>query len=619
VVTRALRPKQQVRCRDIRRPVAHGRSLSLSPTLVVAALSAVLGALGIPGSAYAFGTGGFGHNEHEQITRAALQCFPPGEPQSSDSPCFGPRSVAQLAGERGYFGAVENPDIDPGQRGSAEAHCDNADYFKERLYPHSPSEAERQFQACVSYLTRRFDRGVSVAENMVAPKQQIAQQASLPSSNSTRSDGRCLFSADDGTGNAKCDVLLAFGRMLHGAEDFYAHSNWTDKTHTDPQKGLLLGLDNPPGLDRTAPSPLLNFTGKIPRLPLGFTTGCYDNQQGPPVYRDSNKLPGSACWQRVIHKYLTKEGGHIALDNTTGHVTTRPGTGHYARGRIAGNYARAVSGGITEARHQWKSFRDALRVRYPKQANFIICALTHDDLRNCLTFSYRAHVESRWDIPIWHQAGVWDLKTGNIPLKQPGDAVGATDASVLLGSGPLNVQGTFHSWRQFPGPDECHQDGNNDPITETEDETSVTADPMVVQVNFDRPIPNGLDGIRLSIPGYPKGAPPSYGAPPAPIWFVEHGFEEWSEPNGLCSVPRHLTDLKHGDLVYALWVTNSAPDVGFLDPAASQWGLEVIDVGRWAGGGISPLAVAHRDAKTMVSNQYGTYVLDEDFELSALP
>ena len=47
------------------------------------------------------------------------------------------------------------------------------------------------------------------------------------------------------------------GRVLHGAQDFYAHSNWADTP--DPTRPV--GVDNPPGLNLPGPSPVLDLHG----------------------------------------------------------------------------------------------------------------------------------------------------------------------------------------------------------------------------------------------------------------------------------------------------------------------------------------------------------------------
>ena len=71
---------------------------------------------------------------------------------------------------------------------------------------------------------------------------------------------------------AKCTALEALGRVLHGAQDFYAHSNWADEA--DPTRPI--GADNPPGLDRPGPSPVLDLrSATSPTVPAELITGCF--------------------------------------------------------------------------------------------------------------------------------------------------------------------------------------------------------------------------------------------------------------------------------------------------------------------------------------------------------
>ena len=72
--------------------------------------------------------------EHERITRAALACA-----GAASSTCFEPRSIANLAGERGTFGGVGAPDSDEIFNGAA--HCDNADFLATAGYPQSRADA----------------------------------------------------------------------------------------------------------------------------------------------------------------------------------------------------------------------------------------------------------------------------------------------------------------------------------------------------------------------------------------------------------------------------------------------------------------------------------------------
>ena len=83
-----------------------GNRRRISTALVAAPLlAAFLLLTPTPPRVHAFGTiNGLGKRaEHERITRAALAC-PPGVKSTGD--CFEPRSIDQLAGHSGTFGAV---------------------------------------------------------------------------------------------------------------------------------------------------------------------------------------------------------------------------------------------------------------------------------------------------------------------------------------------------------------------------------------------------------------------------------------------------------------------------------------------------------------------------------
>src|SRR5438067_7273412 len=85
-----------------------GRHRHLPLSFAALLLAAFL--LYAPARGHAFGTiNGLGQRaEHERIVRAALAC-PPGV--KSDGSCFEPRSLDQLAGHAGTFGAVGAPDL----------------------------------------------------------------------------------------------------------------------------------------------------------------------------------------------------------------------------------------------------------------------------------------------------------------------------------------------------------------------------------------------------------------------------------------------------------------------------------------------------------------------------
>ena len=137
---------------------------------------------------------------------------------------------------------------------------------------------------------------------------------------------------DEGGGPAGQERIEALGRVLHGAQDFYAHSNWADEA--DPARPI--GDENPPGLNLPGPSPVLDLRSPMPpSVPADLTTGCY-------VPKD--EVPGvGACELRVTHAALNKDRGLI--DPVTGQATdpTTP------RGMVGDNFAKAVSGAIARA------------------------------------------------------------------------------------------------------------------------------------------------------------------------------------------------------------------------------------------------------------------------------
>ena len=145
-------------------------------------------------------------------------------------------------------------------------------------------------------------------------------------------------------------AIEGLGRALHGAQDFYAHSNWADQA--DPTRPI--GDDNPPGLNLPGPSPVLDLRSETtPTMPSDLTTGCY-------VLKD--EVPGvGECAQRVTHAALNKDRGLI--DPDTG-KTTDPTT---PRGMVEDNFAKAVSGAVAETRRQWQDFQAELTARYGRE------------------------------------------------------------------------------------------------------------------------------------------------------------------------------------------------------------------------------------------------------------
>lgn len=309
-----------------------------------------------PGSAAGFGTidSGGQNREHERITRAALACA--GD-AGSERNCFAARSIDYLAGHDHEFGAVGAPDSD--ELSDPAAHCDNADYL-DGGYPVSRDQATVGLLDCVNQLRVRFGEGVAAAGGLVDDRGQlIPEEVDI--------DPECKAIEGNET-RAKCASLEGFGRALHGAQDFYAHSNWVD----DADPGRPVGADNPPGLDLPAPSPVLDLrSDTAPSVPTDLSTGCF-------VVRD--EVPGvGECEDRVTHAALNKDRGLI--DPATGR-TTDPTT---PRGMVEDNFAKAVAGATEETQHQWQEFQAELEDRYGRdRGELMACALAHDDpLEDC--------------------------------------------------------------------------------------------------------------------------------------------------------------------------------------------------------------------------------------------
>lgn len=322
--------------------------------LVVAVLAVLL--VTTPGSAAAFGTiEGDGQNrEHERITRAALACAGAG---GSEDDCFQPRSIDLFAGHGRGFGAVGAPDKD--ELSNPAAHCDNVDFLVGD-YPRTRAEATGALLECVDQLRYRFGRAVDVAAGLLDAGGEIIPEEVEPDPDCALGDPTTRGPVDP---RAKCATLEELGRAVHGAQDFYAHSNWADVA--DPTRPV--GPDNPPGLDRPGPSPMLDLRSDAPPdVPAEFSGGCF-------ALRD--QVPGvGECTDRVTHAGLNKDRGMI--DPATGDVTA-PTT---PRGMVEDNFAKAVTGAIAETRRQWEDFRAALTDRYGRdRAAMMICAVAHDD------------------------------------------------------------------------------------------------------------------------------------------------------------------------------------------------------------------------------------------------
>lgn len=219
---------------------------------------------------------------------------------------------------------------------------------------------------CRNELLRRFREGRDAAPGLLGADDRII--------GSEVDSARCTFVGNI-SGDAKCDVFDGFGRALHGVQDFYSHSNWSD----GPVPAAEVTVLNPPGLDEARVAPLLDFRllGP-PAIPAGLITGCFS------VYEKIGRgidgcRSGIRRTPRTRHKEINKDEGTI--DPVTG-AATAPTT---IRGRVRTNFADAVALAIADTRRQWSDLRaEIIRTQGPKRGNLIICALTRDDpLKDC--------------------------------------------------------------------------------------------------------------------------------------------------------------------------------------------------------------------------------------------
>jgi hypothetical protein len=322
------------------------------------------------------------HNEHEMITRIAFRC-PSG--QKSDGICFEPRSLDQLAGYHidfmglpipgaGFNGAVGSPDtLDPIPEGP-EAHCDDADYLDIPGYPQTRAEATAKLQVCIDHLRERFHQAWKAAGQLLDETRTIRPEMVELSG----PFGDCTFAfpalQNDAFGRAKCSALEAFGRALHGIQDFYSHSNWVDSA--DPSQPI--SESNPPGLGMNGTAPFLDMraTGLIPpeQIPHNLTTGCF-------ALPDTS--PGSGdCAGRITHRALSKDNGLIYPDGTIGEVGPNSPRGE----AVPSNFHLAVQAAIQSSRDAWASLQDEIRHQYgPLRGNLMLCALIRDDpVNDCI-------------------------------------------------------------------------------------------------------------------------------------------------------------------------------------------------------------------------------------------
>ena len=325
------------------------------------ALAAGLIALSSVGASWAFGTiSGMGQNrEHERITRRALGCggvFDPSPESPAKHPievliftvCFQPKSLDEIAGARGSWGAVGAPDNPArGLLLTSEAHCDNGDWLPTPGYPRTQAEARGSLIRCRAGMSAHLDEAVRDAAALLTASGKI-DDSQIPTAIG------CTYLGQ--RGRAKCNVLEDFGLALHASQDFYAHSNWTDHAAPGP-----ITLENPAGLGRSGAAPWLDLRRETP-YPDGLFTGCFDTT--------SLISPTRGCAGHVKHEDLNKDKGQI--DPVIGAGTTH-------RGAVDDNFRHAVEGAIADTRDKWATLRERLVAAYGlERAARMICAITHD-------------------------------------------------------------------------------------------------------------------------------------------------------------------------------------------------------------------------------------------------
>lgn len=296
------------------------------------------------GSGFAFGTisvlGQSG--EHEKITLLGLAPF-----------AIEPWTLSEIKGRRRVFGAVGAPD-NPfrGLLLVRAAHCDGGDTMRAAKYAQERAVAKMVLGECRQWIFRHLRRAVEEAGALVDVGFHVAPVKEPPRT-------PCPF--DGKPAGHKCNVLEAIGLALHAAQDFYAHSNWTDRTGDGP-----VGLTNPPGLGHDQRAPWLDPRLDAP-FPDGLITGCFD---GVP-----ERL---FCRGRVRHAVLNKDTGPI--DVRSGAV----GVGTTARGASKGNFGRAVRAAIADTRDKWMYFEEQVLAKYgARRGRLIICVMRRDDPAAC--------------------------------------------------------------------------------------------------------------------------------------------------------------------------------------------------------------------------------------------
>ncbi|NOT42604.1 MAG: hypothetical protein HOP13_19180 [Alphaproteobacteria bacterium] len=299
----------------------------------------------LAGNVLAFGTEppvkGVGA-EHQRITRTAIDDL---EPATLD----------QLAGrdnDPGAVGAFER--IAVGARG----HCDDGDHMA-GSYPRSAADAEVALTACRALVVAELEGAVTLAKELVSP---TAESVALG----------CNFLR--GAGSAKCEILKHLGRAFHTAQDFYAHTNWTDAADSAM----------PPGLGNKGRAPWLDPRTQT-AFPQGLISGCHAGGQLLHSCEYGSWVPVLGV-DRLTRSALGKDLGPIGQGVG--------GTGFTPRGAVNNNFKNAVAAAVDDTRDKWAYFKERVRAVYGADGEMILCALSRDtfDAAACAKVAASAQV-----------------------------------------------------------------------------------------------------------------------------------------------------------------------------------------------------------------------------------
>lgn len=248
-----------------------------------------------------------GPGEHRRILDVALGC-----PAGDGAHCW------TVAARDRLEPALRRPDITAITLWNP-AHCDGGDLPDGR--------GAAALSACRDWIRAELDAAVGAADRLVD-----ADGTPVPVR------GRCgAFLAGDT--DPLCRVDHHLGRALHAAQDFYAHTNWTDR----PLPPTEVSLRSPQGLGGTGPIPWL-APDDAGSPPAGLMSGCF-------LFFPE----GLFCQGRTRHADLNKDRRH---------GSDTPPVGGTPRGAVGGNFARAFDAAGGETARIWTDLEARLFATY---------------------------------------------------------------------------------------------------------------------------------------------------------------------------------------------------------------------------------------------------------------